>query len=259
MNSTSTSKVLIDIQNLGLSFKVPLYRSDSVRSTFTGFFKNPKKIFQRNPERLILFENLNLKVHEGDRLGLVGINGVGKTSLCRCIAGVYLAQKGQIKKYGHVRAIFDTAIGVQPELTGRENAKLMAEFLYPSEPNRHDLIEESLKFSELGEFLDAPVKFYSNGMHTRLCLSLVSARPGDVLILDEVYEGADQFFRQKIVERVNKMIELSGAVIFVSHSFEQIKKTCNRVAILNRNGVVFSGSPAEAENFYVSLYGSNAI
>lgn len=200
---------------------------------------------------MILFQDLNLTVYEGDRLGLVGINGVGKTSLCRCIAGVYVAQKGLIKRYGNVRAIFDTAIGVQPELTGRENAHLMAEFLYPNDSERLQLVQESLIFSELGDFLDTPVKFYSNGMHTRLCLSLISARPGDILILDEVYEGADQFFRQKIVDRVNHMIQHSGAVIFISHSFDQIKKTCNRVAILGRDGIVFSGSPELAEEFYI--------
>ncbi len=255
MSSISSSKILVDIQNLGLSFKLPIYKNDSLRTVFTSFLKRPLHFLKEKAGRLILFQNLNLQIREGDRLGIVGVNGVGKTSLCRCIAGVYLAQRGQIIKRGQVRAVFDTGVGIQPELTGRENATLMAEFLYPQVEDRQLLVEESLAFSELGHFLDAQVKFYSNGMHARLCLSLISARPGDILILDEVFDGADQFFRQKISERITKMIEKSGAVVFVSHSFEQIQRACNRVVILSREeGLVFDGPPVEAEKFYLERF-----
>ena len=253
MRSTSNSKVLVNIENLSLSFKVSFFKSDSFRGEFTNFFKKPQHTATHS-NRLVLFENLNLKIYAGDRLGLVGVNGVGKTSLCRCIAGIYKAQKGKISIDGKVRAIFDTNIAIQNELTGRENAELMGEFLYPYEPNRKQLIEDSLKFSELGDFLDVPVRFYSNGMNTRLALSVVSAKAGDILILDEVFDGADQFFRKKISERILGLIQSSGAAIFVSHSFEQIKKTCNRTIILGREGIIFDGKPEEAEQIYKTKF-----
>ena len=258
MHSTSNSKVLVNLENLGLSFKMSFFRSDSFRGEFTNFFKKSQDNASR-PDRLVLFENLNLTIYEGDRLGLVGVNGVGKTSLCRCIAGVYKPQKGKMSINGQVRAIFDTSIAIQSELTGRENAVLMSEFLYPHETDRKQMLEECLNFSELGEFLDVPVKFYSNGMNTRLALSVVSAKGGDILILDEVFEGADQFFRKKISERISKLIQSSGAAVFVSHSFEQIKKTCNRVVILSRNGIIFDGNPEEAEHVYKTKFGKETV
>ncbi len=233
-----------------MSFKLKFFKQDSFRSLFTSFF-NPDINSSSNPSKhLVLFENLSLKIYAGDRLGILGVNGVGKTSLCRCIAGIYKAQKGKISTHGNVRAIFDTSIAIQSELTGRENAFLISEFLYPDKENRNKLIEDSLEFSELKEYLDIPVKFYSNGMNTRLALSIVSAAPADILILDEVFEGADQFFRKKISNRISDLIARSGAVIFVSHSFEQIKKNCNRVIVMSRGGLVFDGSPEEAQKVY---------
>lgn len=256
MNSISISKKkLIEIRDLMLYFELPLYKNDSLRSAFVSLFESPGQLFKKKENQLILFEQFNLDIFEGDRLAIVGINGIGKSSLCRCIAGIYQAQKGSIKTIGNVRAIFDASVSIQPELTGRENAQLLTEFFYPqlSKIEKARLIDESLNFSELQMFLDAPVKFYSAGMNVRLCLSLISARPGDVLILDEVFDGADQFFREKVSKRILEMIRNSGAVVFISHSFDQIRKVCNRVIVLHQGKIVFDGAASEAEKIYARM------
>lgn len=256
MRSISTSKEkLVEITDLHLYFNLPVYRVDSLRSLFVSVVGAPFRFFSSPRRRLNLFEDFNLNIYEGDRLAIVGVNGTGKTSLCRCIAGIYNAQRGRILTRGQIRAIFDASISIQPELTGRENALLLAEFFYPqlTSTERQDLVQESLEFSELGEFVDSPVKFYSNGMNSRLCLSLISARPGDVLILDEVFDGADQFFREKISERILDMIQNSGAVVFISHSFDQIRKVCNRVVVLSHGKVIFDGDPSMAEEKYLEV------
>src|SRR5256885_10895379 len=98
---------------------------------------------------------------------------------------------GKIQVMGQARAVFDTHVGIHPELTGRENAWLLAEFLYPELEDKQSIVDEALEFSELGKFVDLPFRLYSNGMQTRLCLSVVTARPSDLLILDEVFDGAD--------------------------------------------------------------------
>lgn len=255
MKSSSFSEPLVSVKNLALSFNLPIFNQDSVRTVFTNALSHPLDFMRKKPKTLIVFENLSFDIYKGDRIGLVGVNGVGKTSLCRCIAKIYHPQKGEIITNGHVRAIFDTAVGIQPELTGRENAYLLSEFLYPHTKDRKALVEECLIFSELGDFLNTPYKYYSNGMQARLCLSLISAQENDLLILDEVFDGADQFFRKKISERIKNMILRSGAVIFVSHSYEQILQVCNRVLIIKNKQLIFDGPPEVGQNIYENEHG----
>jgi ABC-type polysaccharide/polyol phosphate transport system ATPase subunit len=245
MSSISTSKIL-EVTDLHLVFKTHFYKNVGLRDLFVKTAKNPLQFLGRSADRFYLLQGLNFSINKGDRVGLIGINGTGKTSLCRCIAGIYNPSRGKIKINGEVRALFDTAIGFYPELTGRENAKLISELMYPGQ-NVTSELEEAFAFSELGDFLDTPFKFYSNGMQARLCLSIASMRSADLLILDEVFEGADQFFREKISARIEKLIGGSGATLFVSHSFDQIHRVCNRVLLLNKGQIVFDGSPVDAE------------
>jgi ABC-type polysaccharide/polyol phosphate transport system ATPase subunit len=183
----------------------------------------------------------------------LGVNGTGKTSLCRCLAGIYTPNQGEVIVHGQVRAIFDTQIGIQPDLTGRENAELLAEFIYPEDHHEHkQMIEEALTFSELGQFVDMPYRLYSNGMQARLCLSMISCKPCDLLILDEVFDGADIFFREKIATRVMKMVAESGACIFVSHDSGQIRKVCNRLIVLQKGQVIHDGDVEAGLKIYES-------
>ena len=256
MNSTSISdpSLILKVEDLGLTFNTHIYQGKSLRDYFVELAANPIRVLRQEAEKILLFQGLNFEVKRGERIGIVGLNGVGKTSLCRCISGHYNPTKGNIERFGIVRAIFDTAIGIQPELTGRENAYLLGAFMYPEHIDHlKDFVEEALAFSELNEFLDAPFRIYSNGMQARLCLSLISSVPADLLILDEVFEGADHVFRNKISERILKMIESSGAVLFVSHSPGQIERVCNRVLVLDQGAIVFDGPPIEGQKFYESL------
>ncbi len=163
-----------------------------------------------------------------------------------------IPHRGEIKLKGHVRAIFDTGTGVMPELTGKENAFLMARLFFPEVRNHRPIVEEAMEFSELGHFLDIPFKQYSKGMQARLMLSLISARPSDILILDEVLDGADHFFQQKISVRMKKLIQDSGSTIFVSHNIEQIREICDRVLVLLNGKIGFMGDVEKGIKYYLS-------
>lgn len=241
MNSTSSFS-LVEARNLDLAFEADVFRPWTWKEAATRVLKEKSA---SSPHRFEILKRLSFKIHRGERVGIMGVNGVGKTSLCRCIAGLYKPTKGDIIVRGQVRAVFDTAIGVQPELTGRENAELLSHFIYPELEDPVEVVQEALQFSELGRAADMPFRLYSNGMQARLCLSLISCRPADLLILDEVFDGADAFFRQKISVRVLKLIEQSGAVLFVSHSAEQIERVCHRVIILRHGEIAYDG-PVEA-------------
>ena len=250
MTSTLTSEKILEVKNLNLVYLVPVKRRNNFRDVFTAFTQNPLDVLIPQTDRLHIAQNLSFKIEKGERVGLLGINGVGKTSLCRCIAGLFTPTSGTIKRHVPVRGIFNTGMGIQPELTGRENAELLAHFIFPECDDVKDLVNEAVEFSELGHFADIPYKLYSNGMQTRLSLSLVSARPAGLLILDEVFDGADMFFREKVTTRVTRLMEKSGAVLFVSHIPDQVKRVCTRTIVLHRGQIVFDGDPVEGLKFY---------
>src|SRR5690606_3638154 len=203
----------------------------------------------------------NLTVNRGERIGVLGINGAGKTSLCRCIVGMITPNSGMISLNGRVRGIFDTSVGVIPELTGRENAALVGSLLFPELSKRQlsEIVEDAIEFSELGEFANVPFSKYSKGMQTRLSLSLVSSISTDLLVLDEVYDGADLYFQQKISKRISKVIKDSGAVIFVSHSLDQIKAVCNRLILLENSKITFDGKVEDGIQLYSKIISKQGL
>jgi ABC-type polysaccharide/polyol phosphate transport system ATPase subunit len=244
MKSTSIFKeTILRVQNLNLIYRIPVHRNLTWRDTFTSFSKDPMGTLMPEQERLHILKNINFEIKRGERVGLIGVNGAGKTSLCRCISGMYRPTSGQIHLYEPLRAIFDTNVGIQPELTGRENAELLSRFLFPHKRDTRDIVQEAIDFSELGKFADIPYRLYSSGMQSRLYLSLLSTESTGLLVLDEVFDGADVFFREKISKRVMKLIESSGAALFVSHSFDHIRKVCDRVILLYQSEIVFDGAP----------------
>lgn len=259
MNFTSPSEnspnteVVLKVDNLSLLFRLQLHPLWSWRDAFTRAVSRPLDMLGREKDYLVVARDISFEVKEGERVGIIGVNGAGKTSLCRCIAGMYRPNKGKVVTQGSVRAIFNAQIGVLPDLTGRENAKMLSHLLFPEEKNTDELVEEALDFSELGKFLDVPYRQYSNGMQARLGLSLISAVPSRLLILDEVFDGADTFFQKKMSDRIMNLIKKSGAVIFISHSEEQILKVCTRVLVLDKAQVVFDGPPKEGLEFYTKL------
>lgn len=249
-----SKKLLLDVQGIDLGFPISRIRNNSLRDAVISVLKKPLNVF-KEPEVFHALKNINFKAHAGERIGILGVNGAGKSTLCRCISGFYTAPTGNIVRNGKVRALFESSLALFPELSGRENLHLMAAIFYdPKELDVEKIIEESIEFSELGGFIDAPVKTYSKGMLLRLTLSLLSATPTDILILDEVFDGADEFFREKLASRIRNLIDKSGVVIFVSHQDHHLIEVCNRVLLMNSGTIVFDGSPEGALVHYRKHY-----
>lgn len=248
-------KLLLDIKNLSLAFPLRLITSSSMRDVFISTLAGPfSKKFERGSFPVL--KDISLQVREGDRIGLIGVNGAGKSTLCRCISGYYQPRTGSIERNGAIRALFEPALGLYPELSGRENARILAEIYFQQYRDEIDeIVKESLEFSELKNFIDAPIKTYSKGMLVRLTLSVLSARPADILILDEVFDGADEFFREKLSARIKKLIDTSGAVIFVSHYEAQIANVSNRAVVLGEGKILYDGEITAAYALYRALKG----
>jgi ABC-type polysaccharide/polyol phosphate transport system ATPase subunit len=257
MNSTTTSEKILSVDKLNVVFRLRYYEQRTVRGVFVDLATRPVDALLKTQDSLHILKNISFSLSKGDRVAVLGVNGSGKTSLCRCIAGMLSPASGEIKIRGRCRAVFDTGVGVIPELTGRENARLLATLMFPEEDSARvaRLAQEAMEFSELGGFLDVPYETYSQGMKARLFLSVVTAKPADLLIFDEVYDNTDRFFQAKMTERLARFIHGADAFLFVSHSAEQIKKSCNRAIVLHESKIAFDGDVDRALEVYDFLNG----
>lgn len=259
MNSTSKSnEVILKVENLSLTYNIDQFKLSSVRDFFIQIIQSPVRFLFKRPIKLQVLNDISFEIKTGEIVGLIGVNGAGKTSLCRLITGMY-GDKKEIQLKGILRAIFDTGTVIHSELSGEENAWIMTNIIYNHLPKdqRSQIVDEALHFAGLDEFIHAPFKTYSKGMKTRLFLSIISAKPCDLLILDEVFNGADAFFNEKITKRILKVIKESGSVIFISHEEELVKQICNRVILLGEKKILFDGEPDLAFETYKKKYSGN--
>ena len=247
------SNNILRIDNLNVSFKQNRYGRYSWRDWFVEKIHSPLSLIHSNEFTIHVLKSVSFAMEKGVRLALIGRNGSGKTTLCRALFGLLAPASGTIAKPFGTRALFNTSAGMYPELTGRENITLLAHFMYPdqSEQKIEEIVEDSLAFSDLKNYLDAPFFQYSRGMQTRLYLSLASAMPAPLLILDEVLDGADAVFQKKMEGRLTKIIADSGAVIIISHSEEQARRYCTKGMVLKDGYVAYHGPIDYAHKAYL--------
>ncbi len=240
----------LKVENFSITYEPNHIGNSSLRDKFIQLVRKPFGMFFEPKENLLVLDRISFEVKEGDIVGLIGVNGVGKTSLCRYLSGIIKTR--EIQFTGEARAIFDTNIALYPNLSGYENTLILAELFYDNcdANEKKKIIEEAIEFSELKEFIHMPINQYSRGMKARLYLSLATARPVDLIILDEIFGATDQFFDKKIALRINKLIKESGAAIIVSHNLEDIKLYCNKLIVLSNKKIRFNGSVDQGIVFY---------
>lgn len=239
--SSSPVDTSVFVKDVSLTYPMFTYaQGHSLRDKFIEWTKNPG--FSRpKVGRFQAIKNVSFEIKKGERVGLLGVNGSGKSSLCRLLAKILSPQSGEIRTYGKVQALFEPSLYVNPDLTGRENAKLLATLFFGKQSDVK-WVEDALDFSEIGSHLDAPLKSYSHGMQSRLCLSILSTLKSDILILDEVFGGTDIHFQKKLTARFWESLKSSGTVILVSHALSHFRQYCNRVIVLNQGEIEFDGN-----------------
>ncbi len=252
---TSDSKPMVEVTGLDIKFRLRLNAENSIRARFIELVSSPLSFGRRRSEMLHVLKSVRFRAVRGDRIAILGRNGAGKSTLCRFLAGIYRSEQVKIDSRYQVRAVLEPGLVVYPELTGRENAKLLIGLIYPelSAETAAELLDEVLAFSELGTFLDTPFRHYSNGMQARLCLSVATARASDVFILDEVFDAADKPFRERISRKVLGLIKEAGVVFFVSHTEAQARLVCNKAIVLEAGEVKFFGGIDEGYAVYNML------
>lgn len=195
-------------------------------------------------------DGISFEINEGERVGLLGHNGAGKSTLLRVLSRAYVPEKGKADIQGGIGSLIDIALGINPEATGVENVYLRAALLGLPKTLVREKIEEIRSFSELGNFLEMPVRTYSTGMHLRLAFAVSTLVSPEILLMDEWLSVGDQEFKQKAEQRLASMVSKSKILVIASHDRSLIEATCNRAIWLEHGKIVRDGSAKEVAAEY---------
>ncbi len=238
----------IKISNLYVKFRGYMEHMPTLAQSFLNFGnKHRLKI----PDFTAL-ENINMTVHKGDKIGIIGNNGAGKSTLLKSIAGIYQPSHGMIEVLGHLTCLLELGIGFDLTRTVIENIYLCGAINGRSKKEMKRLTSDILEFSELEQFINKPVKLLSSGMKSRLAFSIATSINPEILILDEVFAAGDAAFIRKAQIRMRELIDSSHILLFVSHSTELIREICNKVIVLHNGKIVWQGSADESCQYYLT-------
>lgn len=195
-------------------------------------------------------EHVSFEVKKGETLGLIGRNGAGKSTMLKVISGILKPTEGSVTCRGNVVPMLELGSGFDFDLTGRENIFLNGAILGYSKEFLHEKYDEIVEFSELGQFIEVPIRNYSSGMLARLAFSIATVVNPEILIVDEILSVGDAAFQEKSKKRMLELMGGGTTVLFVSHSLEQIREMCNRVVWLEHGNVKMVGAAAEVCDVY---------
>jgi len=190
---------------------------------------------------VLALNGVNLQVQEGARIGLVGRNGSGKSTLLKTMAGIITPRSGVRKTFGSIGCVLNMGSGLEGDRSGIDNLKLIARLYGLDGPEYHRAVEDAADFTELGPYLNFPVRTYSSGMTARLCFAIATARHADIMLIDEVIGTGDAQFVAKAVKRVKDICAKSGAVVIASHSHDVLRDFCDDVVWMDAGKVRESG------------------
>jgi len=233
---------LIQLDNVGLRFQVRRFGRISFKEYLLhGLFRRSKKA----TFEVQALENINLTIGEGERLGIIGRNGAGKSTLLKLLAGVYPPTSGRCQVNGQVSSLFELALGFESDASGWENIMYRG-FLQGETPRSiRAKMQPIADFSELGDFLNMPVRYYSAGMMVKLAFSIATAIEPEILIVDEVLGAGDLAFQAKARDRMRSLMSSARAVIVVSHDLATLPLLCDRVLWLDHGRAKTIGPAAE--------------
>jgi ABC-type polysaccharide/polyol phosphate transport system ATPase subunit len=196
---------------------------------------------QKHKDDFWALRDVDLEIHAGSSVGLVGANGSGKSTLLKVIGGIIQPNGGTVERRGRLAALLELGAGFHPDLTGRENVYLNGSILGLSRNETDEYFDSIVDFSEIGDFIDTQVKFYSSGMYVRLAFAIAVHVDPDVLLVDEVLAVGDEPFQRKCMDKIREFQDDGRTIVFVSHSAGQIEELCDRVVVLSHGEVVFDG------------------
>lgn len=219
------SEYAIEVKNLCIQYKG--LKSFSIKQ---NLFMGKKK----KAEVVEAVRDVSFQVEKGEIVGLVGKNGSGKSTMLRAIAGIFSPNSGTIDLHGNSVALLAIGVGFQKELSGRDNILLSGMLLGFTEAQIRERMDDIIEFSELGKFIDAPVRTYSSGMHSKLAFSITAILETDIMLIDEVLSVGDSRFKKKSYKKMQELIsDKNRTVVIVSHDIKTLAKLCTKILWIN--------------------------
>ncbi len=213
-------------------------------------FHLPEAVKTLKNSRYEVLREVTFRVGQGESLGIIGRNGAGKSTLLGLIAGIIKPTKGKITVQGRIAPLLELGGGFHPELTGRENIVMKGVLLGLTKNEVFQKMDEIIEFSELGDFIDQPIRIYSSGMLARLGFSVVANLDPEILLIDEILAVGDMEFQKKCLKKMMDFKKSGVTMVFVSHSMENIKLLCDRVIWIDRRTIKMEGAPEKVIPHY---------
>lgn len=239
------SKKVLRVENIGMKFNLMEKKVDDLKDYIIKFIKREIRF-----QEFWALKDISFSLNKGERLGILGFNGAGKSTLLKIIAGVLKPTEGTVVSKGKIVPLLELGAGFDAQYTGAENIYLYGAVLGYSREFIESKYDEIIEFSELGDFINVPVKNYSSGMKARLGFSIATVVEPDILILDEVLAVGDAKFRKKSEKKIMDMFDKGVTVLFVSHSLGQVRRLCDRAILLEKGVLTAEGTVEEVSDFY---------
>lgn len=236
------------VSKLYVSYRKPIDR------LVAHFIENAlKRDPSRYRKRHLALTNIDLRLREGESMGILGMNGAGKSTLLQIIAKTLQPSTGHVQTRGRIAALLELGSGFNPEFTGRENAYLNAKILGLTKSEIQDKIDDVLEFAEIGDFVDRPLKTYSSGMTVRLAFSVLTQIDPAVFIIDEALSVGDAYFRHKSAKFIRNFRERGGTLLFCSHDMEAVRTLCDSAILLESGKIIEEGKSQRVVDYYNAL------
>ena len=242
------NEYVIRIKNLYKDFIIYGDKANTLKERVIRFNKSNKELFH-------VLKNINLNIKKGETVALIGVNGSGKSTLLKLITKIIYPTKGEINVKGKLTSLLELGAGFHQDFSGRENIYFNASIFGLTKKEIDKRIDDIIEFSELGDFIDSPVRTYSSGMYMRLAFSVAINVDADILLIDEILAVGDKRFQDKCL---NKMLELKKqgkTMVFVSHSIDSVKFLCDRAVWLSNGEIKMDGKTADVLDEYIKECG----
>ena len=240
----NNNNIAISVENMTKTFKLYTDKANTLKERIVRGWKN-------KPEVRTVLKDINLTINKGETVALIGVNGSGKSTLLKIITKIIYPNKGKVITYGKLTSLLELGAGFHPDFTGRENIYFNASIFGLTKEEIDAKINDIIEFSELGNFIDSPIRTYSSGMYMRLAFSVAINVEADILLIDEILAVGDQHFQDKCFAKLEELAKSNITIVIVSHSLEAIKKLCNRGIWINKGEVAMDGECGKVIDAYL--------
>lgn len=235
----------IVVDNVYKTFNVFLDKSNTIKESLLSLFKRNQR------ENRVVLDGVSLKVKKGECVALIGVNGSGKSTLLKLMTKIIYPNKGKIITNGKLTSLLELGAGFHPDFSGRENIYFNASIFGLTKKEIDNRLDKIIEFSELGSYIDNPVRTYSSGMYMRLAFSVAINVDAEILLVDEILSVGDQHFQEKCLNKMKELRNEGKTMVFVTHSMGQVKELCNRAVWLSNGKIKMDGNPDEVVEAYI--------